>query len=40
MIARDMELHGLLDQDTEGPGDDLEDWPRRNDEYEEAVHAG
>ena len=30
----------LLDRTPKGRGDDLEDWPRRHDEYEEAVHAG
>jgi predicted dithiol-disulfide oxidoreductase (DUF899 family) len=30
----------LLDRTPGGRGDDFDDWPRRNDEYEEAIHAG
>jgi len=30
----------LLDRTPMGRGDDLDGWPRRHDEYEEAIHAG
>jgi predicted dithiol-disulfide oxidoreductase (DUF899 family) len=30
----------LLDRTPKGRGDDLTQWPRRHDEYEEAIHAG
>ncbi|HEX6584596.1 MAG TPA: DUF899 domain-containing protein [Thermoleophilaceae bacterium] len=30
----------LLDRTPKGRGDKLDDWPRRHDEYEEAIHAG
>ena len=30
----------LLDRTPKGRGDELGDWPRRHDEYEEAIHAG
>jgi predicted dithiol-disulfide oxidoreductase (DUF899 family) len=30
----------LLDRTPKGRGEELGDWPRRNDEYEEAIHAG
>lgn len=30
----------LLDRTANGRGGELGDWPRRHDEYEEAVHAG
>ena len=30
----------LLDRAPKGRGDKLGDWPRRHDEYQEAVHAG
>ncbi len=30
----------LLDRTPNGRGGDLDDWPRRHDEYEEAIHAG
>jgi predicted dithiol-disulfide oxidoreductase (DUF899 family) len=30
----------LLDRAPKGRGEELGDWPRRHDEYEEAIHAG
>jgi predicted dithiol-disulfide oxidoreductase (DUF899 family) len=30
----------LLDRAPNGRGGDMEEWPRRHDEYEEAIHAG